>query len=233
MEKQAVLLLHGALGSEQQLRELSNVLNQHNFLAYHFDFYGHGKNTDYNQAFSIPGFAEQLINFIYQHKLAPIAVFGYSMGGYVALYAALQEPNLFKSIYTLATKFAWNPQAAAQETRYLNKDFLGDKQPKFLQMLAERHTNLDYTLLQTQQLLLSLGTEPALSPEKIAGLDLPVRLAVGDKDLMVSIEETVEYYRSLLNGTMQVLPATKHPLEAVSIPKLVQALIDFWISRFR
>ena len=42
-------------------------------------------------------------------------IFGYSMGGYVALHAARRHPERIGSIMTLGTKFAWDTPTAEKE----------------------------------------------------------------------------------------------------------------------
>ena len=56
-----IILLHGAIGSKDQLEILKQNLSE--FKVYSFDFNGHGSDTS-SDAFSIDSFANQLISFI-------------------------------------------------------------------------------------------------------------------------------------------------------------------------
>jgi pimeloyl-ACP methyl ester carboxylesterase len=81
-----LILLHGALGSQQQLHPLMEVLKDQ-FNLYSYNLSGHGGKPVPLQ-FSISKFEEELIQFLDAHDLTAVNVFGYSMGGYIALQAA-------------------------------------------------------------------------------------------------------------------------------------------------
>jgi hypothetical protein len=55
-----------------------------------------------------------------------------------------------------------------------------------------------------------------------------VRIGVGDRDRMVSLEEWVEAYRSLPRGELQIFPKTPHPLEKAPLSNLIHAMVDFF-----
>ena len=61
----------------------------------------------------------------------------------------------------------------------------------------------------------------------LRAITIPVRLAVGDRDATVSIDECVEGRALLAQGELEVFPATAHPLERVSLPRLGRSVIDF------
>ena len=79
-----ILLLHGALGSNRQLEPLKQVLNENcNFHTLCFE--GHGARATGNPL-RIEHFSNNLLEFLQETGLKKPLVFGYSMGGYVALY---------------------------------------------------------------------------------------------------------------------------------------------------
>ncbi len=51
---------------------------------------------------------------------------------------------------------------------------------------------------------------------------------IGDKDNMVTLEESTEVYRSLPNAKLAVLPDTKHPMDKVRPNLLLSLMKDFW-----
>jgi pimeloyl-ACP methyl ester carboxylesterase len=55
-------------------------------------------------------------------------------------------------------------------------------------------------------------------------------VGVGDRDKMVTIEETLAAYRRLPNGRFIVLPDTPHPLEKVSPGRLAREIGDFFLG---
>ena len=73
-----------------------------------------------------------------------------------------------------------------------------------------------------------LGQNNPLKNEDIQKIEKNVRIGLGDRDRMVSIEETVEVYRLLKDGELQVLPRTPHPLDKVPLQILSNSIIDFF-----
>ena len=220
MEK--LLLLHGALGSKTQLESLKNTLAA-SFEVYTLDFYGHGSKTLSEEPYRIAGFAEQINSWLEEKQLDSISIFGYSMGGYVALYLAAKFPGKVKQIFTLATKFDWHAASAEKETKMLDPEKIATKVPGFATELSERHGAHYWknVLRKTSEMMLDLGKQKALTDEDLGKLEIPVLVAVGDRDPMVSLEETIATARQLKNGALLVLPNTVHPLEKVPLARLV------------
>jgi pimeloyl-ACP methyl ester carboxylesterase len=81
---QHLILLHGALGHANQLHPLADLLKTYH--VHTLNFSGHGGTPMSNASFSIPLFAEEVRQYIRQNNLGNVAIFGYSMGGYVAMY---------------------------------------------------------------------------------------------------------------------------------------------------
>ncbi|AWO00299.1 alpha/beta hydrolase [Chitinophaga alhagiae] len=226
--KPALLLLHGALGAHTDFDPVVPALAVH-YTVYRFNFHGHGGSPLPVMPLSIPMFSRQLLDFIAEQKLAPVAVFGYSMGGYVALQAALEAPEAFSRIQTLATKFSWTPDTAAREARRLNAATLREKAPDYAAAQQQLHGEQEWgpLLAATAIMMENLGSEPLLTADTLKNITVPVRVMVGDRDAMVSIEETVATYRQLPQASLTVLPDTKHPLEKVNSAVLIWEIRSF------
>ena len=106
-----LLLLHGALGSESQLHPLKEMMNG-GYDVHSFNFAGHGGKA-LPETFSIKSFAEETVLFCEANEIKSVSIFGYSMGGYVALYLAKHYPYLVESVITLGTKLRWDEAAFA------------------------------------------------------------------------------------------------------------------------
>ena len=117
---QHLLFLHGAIGAADQLQPIADQLKI-KFHTHLFNFSGHGGKPQ-TEPFSIPTFAAEVLNYLEEHKITKINIFGYSMGGYVALYLAKHHPEKINTIFTLATKFLWTPAIAQQEIKMLNAE---------------------------------------------------------------------------------------------------------------
>lgn len=229
MNRLPLLLLHGALGSKAQFDALLPELTDH-FIVHPFDFEGHGDAPQSaERPFYIERFAENVLNYLDSHHIPQGHFFGYSMGGYVALYLALIQPARVGKVFTLATKFDWTPEAAAKEVDLLDADKILAKIPKYAAQLEQQHRAIGWkaVLEKTKGLLMGLGERNLLQPAALAQIQAPVRIGLGDRDTMVSLEESVNAYRILPNGEFQVFPRTPHPFDRVSPEMLANAIVQF------
>jgi pimeloyl-ACP methyl ester carboxylesterase len=226
-----LFLLHGALGAEDQLYQLKVELKKQ-FRVQTINFSGHG-GKPFAAEFSIEQFADELISAIevLPAEEKPVSVFGYSMGGYVATYAALLRPGLFEKIITLATKWHWDEATAVRECALLNAETIEMKVPAFAQQLAQRHAPNKWkeVLQKTSAMLKGMGYHPPLDITKSGLPSLPALLLLGDSDKMVSLEETTAVFRLWPGASFSVLPGTQHPIEKIDIDFLSQ-LVQWFLQ---
>lgn len=217
-----ILLLHGALGSQEQLAPLHRELEDR-FQVHRINFSGHG-GAPFTQAFSPDLFAGEIIRYADQNHWSQFYVFGYSMGGYMAIYSALLFPERVKEIVTLGTKCIWNAAVAQQEAQKANPDKIQEKVPAFAEMLKQRHAPNDWKVLlqQTVQLLELLGNNPSLTTTAFSQIQVPVTLLSGDSDEVVSPEETRQVAQWIPRGTAEILADTRHPIEKIAPQLLAQ-----------
>lgn len=222
-----LLLLHGAIGAKDQLQPLAEALKG-SYEVHSLNFSGHG-GEPFSEAFSIQQFAEEVLQYISTHQLKNVNVFGYSMGGYVALYLANKHPQTFVKIVTLATKFRWSPELALQEVKMLDSKIIEDRIPAFAKVLQERHAPNSWKLLmeKTTTMMLGLGENPLLTKEDFQNIHTTVKLAVGNADKMVSIDETSEVANWLPNSILLILQDIPHPIEKASVARLVEVITAF------
>lgn len=229
MSKPNLLLLHGALGSKSQFMPLLPYLEE-KFALHTLDFEGHGASPPGSRPFRIEYFAENAMDYLEQNSLPEVDLFGYSMGGYVGLYLALHHPERLKRIFTLATKFDWTPAFAAAQAEFLNAEKLLHTHEKYAKALQKIHAAAGWeTVLQkTGEMMQALGEKPLLSGANLPQLARKVRIGVGDKDHMVSLEESIDVFRLLPHSELQIFPGTPHPFEKAPHAFLAASLIDFF-----
>jgi pimeloyl-ACP methyl ester carboxylesterase len=226
-----LLLLPGALGDSTQFGPLKALLNN-DFEVICPDYPGHGQQAFLETPLCIPALSEWLLGVL-KNQTHPVAVFGYSLGGYLALYTALQHPQKFDSILTLATKFDWKPEQAAAEAKFLQLETLQAKSAAFLQKLESAHGKIavPQLLKETAQLMLALGDKPLLNSTNLSNISIPVAIGVGDRDRMVGLDESYKAFKALPNGQFYVLPSTKHPFESVNLAQLHFQILSFFAPK--
>ncbi|CAN5549252.1 hypothetical protein BH10BAC5_BH10BAC5_09140 [soil metagenome] len=233
-----IIFLHGALGSASQLQPLISTYKEQDqsLICHSFDLSGHGEKSDIENKeieFSIQQFSNDLKNYINSIELREnrkIYVFGYSMGGYAALNLAKESPGIIDKIFTLGTKFYWNEEIAKNEIEMLDPEKIEIKIPKFANILKKRHSSDCWkkVLINTASLMNSLGKNPLLTNDVLKQINCKVRIAVGDRDNMVTIEESENASRVLNSGSFIVLSETYHPIEKVDLKRLCLELKDFF-----
>jgi pimeloyl-ACP methyl ester carboxylesterase len=211
-----LILLHGALGGKQQLERTAALLSG-SYNVHTLNFEGHGGRASDN-VYAIELFAENLLAYLDENGISSCYVFGYSMGGYVALKLAQLHPERIAAIVTLGTKFAWSPEIAAKETAMLNPEKIEEKVPKFAAALEELHAPLDWkeVMHKTADMMRRLGDNPALPDADLAGINTPVKLLLGSEDVMVTRDETEKVQALLPNARFEVIDGWQHPIERVA-----------------
>jgi len=227
MSRPRILLLHGGLGARDQVGPLAGHLEA-SLDPVSLDLPGHGNADLGGGGFDIQTMRARVIHELESWHLGRVAVFGYSMGGYVALEVARRRPDLVSVVITLGTKFDWTPESAAKETRHLDAGKIKAKVPYFAEQLERRHTALGWeaVLTHTAGLMASLGNAPELNPEKLREIHCPVRIMVGDQDGTVSVEESLAASRAMERGELEVLPGVAHPFEKAPLERISRSIVE-------
>jgi pimeloyl-ACP methyl ester carboxylesterase len=224
-----LLLLHGALGSKSQFSSLIPLLEE-KFHIHTLDFEGHGSSALRDRAFRDEHFAENVLDYLNENSIQSISVFGYSMGGHVGLYLARKHPERIHRIFTLATKFLWTPEDIDREASFLDAEKILKRAPHFAEVLQDRHAVSGWknVLQRTREMFYEFRESNTLPIEELHQIGHVVRIGLGDRDSMVNIEESVQVYRSLPQGELEVFPNTPHPLEKVPVSHLVSSMVGFF-----
>lgn len=226
---QSLILLHGALGSKAQFQSLEVSLSKQ-FNIHTLNFSGHGDLPFSTSQFGIETFSHELRDYVVINKLHGVHVFGYSMGGYVALKAAQTNPDLIGKIFTLGTKFDWNPLSARKESEKLDPELIEEKVPEFATSLSQLHhpNNWKAVVDRTREMMLSLGNNLMLNKSDLLEITNDCLIVRGELDNMVSQQETDWAADHIHFGQSKILPNSPHPLEKVDIDQLSAELTNFF-----
>lgn len=224
---QHLILLHGAAFSNKQFQKLQQQLSA-DFIIHTPNFPGHAEDADMNADFSVAAFADAVIHYIDTQQIEPANIFGYSLGGYIGMYIAKKFPARINKLITLATKFYWDDNIAAKEAAMLNPEKIEQKVPQFAALLQTHHgEHWKQVLYKTQELLTGIGSNNPLQQNDYIHIHTPCCIMLGDRDKMVTTDETLAVYRQLPNAQMCMLPGTPHPFEQADT-----ALLSMMIRRF-
>src|SRR5690554_1055280 len=225
MEK--LVLIHGALGDYSEFNKIVPLLEK-KYEIHTFEIPHHGNYQDSKIEFEINAIVIDFLKFL--KTIGPSYIYGFSLGGYLAIAAAQQDETNIKGIVTQGTKFDWTIETAIKETIGLNVDFLSTKAEGFYNYLVGLHgAYLPQLLDKTVDFMTLLGKNPIISSESVKKITIPVRLTCGGKDKMVSKEETLEICRGLKFGRYFEVPSMIHPLGFIS-PKHSARLISIQLE---
>ena len=226
LSKPKILLLHGALGSKKQMAETLLNLSAY-FEVYDLDFEGHGDFVS-EKEFSMALFTENVIAFLDENSIEKIHLFGYSMGGYVALNTAIKIPNRIEKIVTYGTKFNWDASSTEREVSMLNPTKIEEKIPHFAEKLKREHPGQNWkeVVLKTARMMTGLSTGNHLKEAELRQIRNEVYIGWGTLDKMVSREESEEVAQILPFGTFKILEGLEHPIEKINPKALAEYIVD-------
>lgn len=232
----SLLVVHGALGSGDQMRPVIDALQSAlpSVIVRGIELPGHGRTPGDDPRFTMDTFAATLGEAAADAladaaaDAAPI-VFGYSMGGYAALWQEVRTPGSFAAIVTLGTMLDWSPAVAEHAARRLDPATISAKVPAFAAQLASRHAEAggwETVLRRTGALLRQLGDHPPLTPSLLAGVRCPVHALVGERDDTTAFATTQAWMAAIPQGTATLLPEVPHPIERVPLPLLTSIVSE-------
>ncbi|MBK6994766.1 MAG: alpha/beta hydrolase [Lewinellaceae bacterium] len=216
------ILLHGALGSAAQLETLQAQMPEgQEAVAINFPGHGGALNSD---PFSMRLFADSVLKFMDEKNAVQADIFGYSMGGYVALWLAWKHFERVRSVTTYGTKLEWNPEVAAGMSRMFDPEKIEAKAPQLAESLAKTHGAEHWkTLCQnTAKFLHDLGNGLGLPPEAFGNIKCPVSIGLGDLDNVVTEAECRHAANAIPQGHFDILPGGKHLIEQVDAAQLAR-----------
>jgi pimeloyl-ACP methyl ester carboxylesterase len=209
-----LVLLHGGLFDiDQQFGALMpNLASGRRVIA--VDFQGHGRTNDIDRPFSAAAFAGDVLGVVDHLGVQRADIFGFSVGGAVALELAIVHPGRVRKLIVSSTSFAASGMRGSE-----NADAVGGMTvamiagtPMEAAYLAKSpHPDLEHL----QVLLDKLGETyqsgfPDRTEAEIRGIQAPTLITLGDAD-MVSLEHAVQFLRLRggdVNGDFAGVPAS-------------------------
>lgn len=114
-----LILLHGGLGSSGMFGENLKALAKHRKVIA-VDLQGHGRTADSDRPLSVELMADDVAELLKQLNLGRADVFGYSLGGGVALQTAIRHPDVVNKVVAVSAAIrrnAYYPEILAQQAQ--------------------------------------------------------------------------------------------------------------------
>ena len=214
-----LVVLHGAYMTIETMGEIvPSLAETRQVIA--VELQGHGHTADIDRPLSYEQMADDVTALLAEISIEKADVFGYSMGGGVALQIAVRHPEVMRKLVVASassTSDGMYPELLAMIPTITPEVFAGSPIEEAYLRTALNPEDFPNLVAKLKQ----LDMEPyAWPPEDIRGIASPTLLIVGDSDA-IRPEHAVELFRLLGGGVMgdlaglpksqlAVLPGTTH-----------------------
>ena len=216
---QPLVVLHGAYMTIETMGEIVPSLAQ-TWKVIAVELQGHGHTADIDRPLSYEQMADDVTALLAEIGIDKADVFGYSMGGGVALQIAVRHPGVVRKLAVASAPYTSDgmyPELLAMIPTITPEAFAGSPIEEAYLRTAPNPEDFPNLVAKLKQ----LDMEPyAWPPEDIRGILAPTLLIIGDSD-GTRLEHAVEMFRLLGGGVfgdivglpksqLAVLPGTSH-----------------------
>jgi pimeloyl-ACP methyl ester carboxylesterase len=214
-----LVLLHGAYMTIDRMGEIVPYLAE-NRQVIAVELQGHGRTADIDRPLSYEQMADDVAALLRHLGIENADVFGYSMGGGVALQVAVRHPEVVRKLVVAAASYTsdgMHSELLEMIPDLTPEAFAGSPIEEAYLRTAPNPDDFPTLVAKLKQ----LDMEPfAWPPEDIRGIAAPTLVIIGDSDA-IRLEHAVELFRLLGGGVMgdlaglpkaqlAVLPGTTH-----------------------
>ena len=221
-----------------------------NYRCIRFDFRGHSKSASPIDGYDLDTLTEDFYELVQALKCSPCHFVGFSMGGMVALRAAVKYPELLKSLILIDTSSEPEPKSGMLRNKamlviakyvglkplagkvmqlFFGPKFLKDPERKELRKIWKNHfTSNDHVGLAkaVKGFLFREGIT-----DKIGAIKLPTTIMVGDQDQLTDIGKADILHAQIQNSSLKIIPEAGH-MSPVEEPEVVNAFIQHHLKSF-
>ncbi len=220
-----VILLPGMLGTiANDWKPHFEAILDAGFEPVGIDWPGHGNEDADLEAFTLQSLVDHVLARIDTITDEPVLIWGYDLGGYVALEIERQLPGRCSAIWMHATKFFWNDDEI--DAFHANND-LATMSSHRKETLVKIHGDRWQKLLQVNLDLFEEIIEFGLTLDDLEGIRLPVLVSTGNQDEFVPTEDIEQLADELIAGEPSIIPGVRHPLHSTRSSLIIPVAEEF------
>ena len=231
----ALVVLHGALGSTELETDRLIRLWERTFRVWALDFAGHGRSAALGRS-APPGGAPTWETYtadavaLLDHMGAPARVFGFSMGGAVALATALARPDAVARLAVHGVNVQWDEAEVEAMVGPMNPDRMRAEHPFWARRLEDVH-GAGWERLVADMIAFTRGLPDAhLTDVELGRVACPTLVSHGDADRFFDVRHAVGLWRAVPGARLQVIPGLDHPIQGVDVPAFAGGVERFLLG---
>ena len=214
-----LVVLHGAYHTIDMFGELLPTLAETRRVIA-VELQGHGHTADVDRPLSYEQMADDVAALLRHLEIEEADIFGYSMGGGVALQIVIRHPEVVRKLVVASASYTsdgMHPELLEMILSIVPEAFAGSPVDEAYLRTAPNPEDFPNLVAKLKR----LDMEPfAWPPEHLRAIEAPTLIVVGDSDA-IRLEHAVEMFRLLGGGVMgdlaglprsrlAVLPGTTH-----------------------
>jgi pimeloyl-ACP methyl ester carboxylesterase len=217
-----LVLLHGAFGWATVFPTLAKARQ-----VIAIELQGHGHTADIDRPLTYGQMADDTAALLKQLRIEQADIFGYSMGGTVALALAIRHPNLVRKVAINGSHYGRIEDAYNPETFEQFKSLPPDFAPKVLKDPYDKFAPDPKQWPALVAKVKKMGLEfKGFTREDMKSIKAHVLITLGDRD-GVRPEHAVEMFRLIPNAQLAVFPGADHFLLFQDPEKMLPTIAAF------
>jgi pimeloyl-ACP methyl ester carboxylesterase len=222
-----LVYLHGGFSSSREFAPVREAYAER-FHVFTPDRRGHGHTPDVPGPFSYERYGEDAAAFLDEVVGGPAHLVGYSDGAITALLVGLARPDLVRRMVLISGQFH---QSGLIPAFFHGPDAVAELQESVLGVwyAEDSPDGGEHFPVVAAKTIESALTGPTLAAEQLAGVPARTLVVSGDDDA-ITLEHTIEMYRSLPDAELAVVPGTSHVLVMEKPALVTQLVLDFLTS---
>lgn len=219
-----LVYLHGGFSSSREFEHVRDAYAAR-FHVFTPDRRGHGHTPDVPGPFTYEVYGADAAAFLDEVVGGPAHLVGYSDGAIAALHVALTRPDLVRRMVLISGQFH---QKGLMPAFFHGPDAVAELEgtPLAASYAEQSPDGPDHFRVVATKIVENALTGPTLAAEQLAGVAARTLVVSGDDDA-VTLEHTIEMYRSLPRAELAVVPGTSHLLVLEKPEPVTRLVLDF------
>ena len=226
-ERPPLLVLHGSMAASTSMSTFAAALPE-NVATFVPDLLAHG-GRPLPDLLTMDSLARDVIARLDEEGLSRTFVFGFSLGGTLALYLARHYPQRFAGVSTLAAKYVFDKRTIAHWTYVCSTDWIVKQGEEIVKRVTLRHAPQDWREVAAlnRRFFEHLGRNPPLSDDDLSAIRCPALLFASNEDQIVPFDESVALGKLLPNSRTVLFRGQCHPIDVVPLGPMAKAIANW------